>query len=240
MHYSTILGAAAALAGVASASPLNRRVNFVGQKVMQCTQPGLVALTYDDGPFAYTSQLLDLLAANNAKATFFVNANNWGSIYDYADVITRMHSEGHHVGSHTGTHPDLQTLSTADRQAQMKQVEDATQSIAGFKPRYMRAPFLSCEQDCLADLGALNYVIVDTSLDTKDYEHTQDIDFSVNKFESELGDPSVNSYIVLAHDVHQTTVNPLTQKMLDALRGKGFRAVTVGECLGEPQAAWYQ
>lgn len=182
---------------------------------------------------------------NDVKATFFVNANNFGNIETAPnpDTIRRMRAEGHMVGSHTGTHPDLQTISTADRQAQMVQVEEATRRIDGFAPRYMRAPYLSCQADCQADLGALGYVIVDTNLDSKDYENNtpETTHLSAEKFNNELSaDVGANSYIVLSHDVHEQTVVSLVQKMIDTLKGKGYRAVTVGECLGDAPENWYK
>ena len=64
----------------------------------------MVALTFDDGPYVYTPALLDILAANNAKATFFVVGDNGGKgqIQDpstgYPAIIRRMIAEGHQVG----------------------------------------------------------------------------------------------------------------------------------------------
>ncbi|WYZ39852.1 hypothetical protein EsH8_IV_000193 [Colletotrichum jinshuiense] len=248
MHFSAIIGAAtvAALSGGVNSSPLVRRQSPpVGQVLSQCTQPGLVALTFDDGPFTFTPQLLDTLAANSVKATFFVNGNNWDNIENAPNpaTITRMKSEGHLIGSHTYSHADLSTLSSADRIAQMTQLEDATRRIAGFAPKYMRAPYLSCDEGCLGDLAGLGYHVIDTNLDTKDYENNtpETTHISAEKFTNELSaDPTTNSYIVLSHDVHQQTVVSLVQKMIDTLRAKGYRAVTVGECLGDAPENWYK
>ncbi|KAK0371766.1 polysaccharide deacetylase [Colletotrichum limetticola] len=248
MHFSTVVGAAAlaTLANASSHSPLVRRQGpAVGQVISKCTQNGVVALTFDDGPFTYTSQLLDTLAANNVKATFFVNGNNWGNIETAPgpDNIRRMKAEGHLIGSHTYSHPDLSTLSSADRISQMTQLEDATRRIAGFAPKYMRAPFLSCDAACLSDMASLGYHVIDTSLDTKDYENDtpETTHISAEKFNNELSaDAAGNSYIVLSHDVHQQTVVSLVQKMIDNLKSKGYRAVTVGECLGDAPENWYK
>ena len=56
----------------------------MGVSISHCTVPGTVALTFDDGPYPYTSDLLDILRANNATATFFITAVNGakGSIDD--------------------------------------------------------------------------------------------------------------------------------------------------------------
>jgi peptidoglycan/xylan/chitin deacetylase (PgdA/CDA1 family) len=69
---------ASLLVGAAVAAPP------VGVIINDCTTPGTVALTFDDGPFIYTESVLNQLAAAGAKATFFVNGQNWGNIYDNA------------------------------------------------------------------------------------------------------------------------------------------------------------
>lgn len=76
---------AALLAGSAIASPVSqikqRQSSVpVGSIITACTVAGDFALTFDDGPYAYTAELLDLLANNGVKATFFLNGQNWGSI----------------------------------------------------------------------------------------------------------------------------------------------------------------
>ena len=59
---------------------------------------GVIYLTFDDGPSAYTAELLDVLAKYNVKATFFVT--NAGS----DEMIAREYNEGHAIGLHSCTH----------------------------------------------------------------------------------------------------------------------------------------
>ena len=75
----------------------------VGSIITSCTQPGVVALTFDDGPYIYTGSVLDTLKAAGVPATFFVNGDNWGSILaeENQALVRRMVEEGHQVGSHT-------------------------------------------------------------------------------------------------------------------------------------------
>jgi hypothetical protein len=94
------------LLSAAASSPLscddhNESTIPLGTPIRSCTVPGAVALTFDDGPYIYTEQVLDTLAAAGIKATFFVNGHNLGDIYDYATTIQRMVNDGHQVGSHT-------------------------------------------------------------------------------------------------------------------------------------------
>lgn len=88
------------IAQAASSATANSAVP-IGTIINRCTTPGTIALTFDDGPYQYTSELLDLLSRNGVRGTFFVNGQNFGNIYDYAGVVQRMHNEGHQVASHT-------------------------------------------------------------------------------------------------------------------------------------------
>ena len=67
--------------------------------------PGKLALTFDDGPDPeWTPQILDILKAKGVKATFFVIGANAES---NPDLVQRIVAEGHEVGNHTFTHPNL-------------------------------------------------------------------------------------------------------------------------------------
>lgn len=69
--------------------------------ILSCTVEGTFALAFDDGPYAYTEYLLDILDKYDAKATFFVNGINRVNIDDYAPLLQREIESGHQIGSHT-------------------------------------------------------------------------------------------------------------------------------------------
>lgn len=70
-----------------------------------------VMLTFDDGPDPrYTIRLLDLLAENDVKATFFMVAEN---AKKNKDIVRRMISEGHKVGLHSWQHRNAMLYSYA-------------------------------------------------------------------------------------------------------------------------------
>lgn len=71
---------------------------------------GEVALTFDDGPDPqFTPQVLDVLTAYRAKATFFVVG---AQVRQYPELVLRIRREGHALGSHSATHPDARRLRT--------------------------------------------------------------------------------------------------------------------------------
>ena len=251
-----------------------RSVLSYGTYIDRCVIPGTVALTFDDGPFWFTADLLQILSEYGAPATFFLNGHNLGDVYASSDVVQRIVNEGHQLGSHTyfpgvyfhlytilaycltsWGHPYLTILDYPTIVAQMTQLEAAFEEIVGFVPVYMRPPYLALNGVVHAAMADLGYHIIGASIDTKDFENDNPelIMNSVAKFKAELGDGD----IVLAHDVHEQTVYTLAREMLEEIFARGLQrmaflfsfcldnlltgiAVTVGDCLGDPEEFWYR
>jgi peptidoglycan/xylan/chitin deacetylase (PgdA/CDA1 family) len=79
----------AALAVCATAIPIENPLEFIkragpatGVTYTKCSQPGMLALAYDDGPYQYTQQLVNTLNSGGAKGTFFVT----GTLYGKSDT----------------------------------------------------------------------------------------------------------------------------------------------------------
>ncbi|UKZ75005.1 hypothetical protein TrVFT333_002677 [Trichoderma virens FT-333] len=219
--------------------------------ITNCTHPGNVALTFDDGPYNYTTQLLNILDSFNVKATFFIVGNNLGKgpidveSNGWAKILRRMYRSGHQLGSHTWGHADLSAASSEIREQQIIYNEMAFRNIFGFFPTYLRPPYGTCSRDsgCLDYVTSLGYHVVNWNIDTKDYlnDSPQLIGNSKAIFYNALAsaNPKHDGFISLSHDTHEQTVISLTAYMIKTLRSKGFRPVTVGECLGDPRSNWY-
>jgi peptidoglycan/xylan/chitin deacetylase (PgdA/CDA1 family) len=97
-----------------------------------------IALTFDDGPSAWTEAVLDTLVVHGARATFFVI----GSLAaDRAHVLQRMIVDGHEVGNHTWSHPRLaQDCDDQRVHAELEQTNDVLAEIIGRVPHRFRAP----------------------------------------------------------------------------------------------------
>jgi peptidoglycan/xylan/chitin deacetylase (PgdA/CDA1 family) len=141
-----------------------------GVSISHCSQNGYVALTFDDGPYIYTSDMLDLLKRNNVSATFFVVGANGGKgqienpSTGYPDIIRRMILEGHQVGSHTWSHQDLATTTAVQMHEQVVWNEMAFVDILGFFPTYLRPPYTDWTPDTLSYLSSMGYHVVGADL----------------------------------------------------------------------------
>ena len=218
-----------------------------GSVIFNCVRNGDIAITFDDGPYIYTPHLLDVLAQYNVKATFFVVGSNGNGDIDkvgqWSDIIRRTYNEGHQIASHTWSHPDLTTLSSAARREEMYKTEQALANILGVFPTYMRPPYLAFDSASQADMADLGYHVVSTNLDTKDYANNSPelIGNSQRTFDQfTASDPGSVSYIVLNHDVHRETAYTLAEYEIRRLQSRGYRPVTTGECLGDDRANWYR
>ncbi|RMZ67062.1 chitin binding [Pyrenophora seminiperda CCB06] len=225
---------------------------YGGEGIYACTAPNKIAITYDDGPFIYTSGVLDQFAKYGAKATFFVTGINLkkGAIDDkstaWPSIIRRMDAEGHQVASHTWSHQDLSAITKKQRYDQMVKNEMAISNILGKFPTYMRPPYSSCTpgSGCQQDMADLGYVVSYFNLDTDDYnnvtpEKIQNAKDRVNGI-IQPSNSQTDSFHAIAHDIHQQTAQNLTGYMLEIMTKKGYKMVTLGECMGEPKANWYR
>jgi peptidoglycan/xylan/chitin deacetylase (PgdA/CDA1 family) len=104
----------------------------------------LVALSFDDGPSLWTEQILDLLAATGARATFFVCGV---AIEGREDTLRRCVAEGHEVANHTHTHPELRDLDRAAIFAELEAASAAIESVLGGPPLRFRPPYFEGSPD---------------------------------------------------------------------------------------------
>lgn len=99
---------------------------------------GRVYLTFDLGyESGYTNDILDVLKDKNVKATFFVTGSY---ARNQEEIIKRIISEGHTVGNHSDTHPDMTTVSAEDAAKEITAVHDIVKEKYGYETYLFRFP----------------------------------------------------------------------------------------------------
>jgi peptidoglycan/xylan/chitin deacetylase (PgdA/CDA1 family) len=229
------------------ARPVKGSVPYGGSGIYSCEKEGTVAITYDDGPYIYTDEVLNKFNAAGFKATFFITGNNIGKgaiDEKWSAVIKRMEAEGHQVASHTWSHQDLSLITETQVYDQMVKNEMAIRNILGKYPTYMRPPYSSCTGVCQTVLQKLGYVISYFDLDTDDYNNLtpEKIENAKNNFRNSVNaaNPASDSRLAIGHDIHELTALNLTVTMIETLQARGFKGVTMGECMNDPEANWYR
>jgi peptidoglycan-N-acetylglucosamine deacetylase len=97
-----------------------------------------IALTFDDGPSESTSELLDILAAHGAPATFFQCGAN---VRRLPDIARQVIAAGHEIGNHTDTHPMLSWKSRDFIYRELAAAQETIEQVTVVRPRLFRAPF---------------------------------------------------------------------------------------------------
>lgn len=191
----------------------------VVQQVVSSPQPrtrtgtGHVRLTFDDGPGAYTEQVLDILKRYNVHATFYVIGRN---VERYPGTMRRIASEGHRLGNHSYSHADLARLSRAGVLQELSSTQNAIRQTSGVTPTAFRPPYGSLNgtvRDVAASLG----MSVDLwSVDTRDWAQPGSSVIAQRAI-SGAGPGAV----ILLHVLHQQSVNALPS-IIEGIRAQGY------------------
>lgn len=197
-----------------------------------CTEPGMLALTFDDGPTEYYDDLLTHLEEKDAKATFYV----LGWTLDNPDHIERLKaaaSQGHQIDNHTWGHSDVTKLTDYELVQQISDTANRILEITGSFPASFRPPYGSLDLHSAELIQAMGYPIILWNLDTKDWDENVSKEKIFKAFQDKLdqADPTKESFIALQHDKRKESVD-LVPEIIDLAREKGFRLVTINECLG--------
>lgn len=193
------------------------------------TATGLIALTFDDGPFPkYTPQVLDILAAHGARGTFFV----LGYLAQrYPDLVRRAAREGHEIGIHSWRHPYYTRLTTAAIQQDIHRCQELLKPLTeGYAPvRWLRPPYGAKNARVEAAIHAAGCRIAMWSVDPSDWRRP-----GSELIYKRVLSRAHNGAVVLLHDgggPRQGTVEAL-RRLVPALQQRGYQLVTLSELMG--------
>ncbi|WP_217562659.1 polysaccharide deacetylase family protein [Paenibacillus sp. GbtcB18] len=189
-----------------------------------------VSLTFDDGPYeSYTPAILDLLKEYGAKATFFVYGE---FVSKFPEMAQRIVAEGHEIGNHTFTHPDLTTLTLDELMIEIQKTEHAIKEITQSTSVLFRPPYGCFPEAAVPYVEHLGYRFVLWSRDMylKDWE-LPGADVLANRILTNVRSGS----IILLHDGggnREQTVEAV-KKILPLLTQQGYQFVTVSKLITE-------
>lgn len=196
------------------------------QSVADATCSNCVAVTYDDGPGELTGQVLDTLKAKDAHASFMVLAPK---AYANPELLRRMKAEGHTVGNHTATHPELDKLPAGQVDGEIKAGSAAIKAATGDNPRWLRPPYGATNSTVYKAAQANGQAQALWSVDTLDWK-----DRNTDHVCRAAVDGAQPSAIILMHDIHPTTV-AATECVIDGLRAKGLEPVSLDHLIPSPE-----
>ncbi len=189
-----------------------------------------VVLTFDDGPSKYTSKILDILQAQHVPATFFVIGDQ---AINYPSDLKTMYAQGHEIGNHTFTHPDLSTKPSWRVREELNLTELVIIHETGHSTRLMRPPYLGSDvlsassQTLVNKLTRQGYIVVGEDVDASDWRRPGTVKIVQAAVTAEGG-------IVLMHDGggdRQQTVDALPA-IIEDYKALGFHFQTLSQALG--------
>jgi peptidoglycan/xylan/chitin deacetylase (PgdA/CDA1 family) len=197
---------------------------------------GSVVLTFDDGPDPeYTPQILDVLKREGVTATFFVTGQQSLS---YPDIVRRIVHEGHEVGNHSFTHPDLTRLPDFLVRLEINATQRVLQVLTGQPSLLMRPPYAednmgytTQEAHVLEIASSLGYRALGANLNPEDWRGDpadKIVERVLRKVEDAEG--SVIELHDAGGDRSQTVKAPPV--LITALRDRGYKFVRASEFAG--------
>ena len=200
-------------------------------------KPKSIALTIDDGPAVpYTAQMLDELKQYNVKATFFLIGQN---AERYPSLVRRIWDEGHEIGNHSFTHPNIGAVSPRQAQLELTATQRVFQSVLHrstllFRPPYNADAEPTSDEEVKPIMYASNwnYVVVGEYIDPQDWNTAhrtaeQMLVTVLQQLETEKGS------CILLHDGggdRSETVR-LIPMLITELRKRGYRFVAVSDLI---------
>ena len=196
-----------------------------------------VILTFDDGPDPiYTPQILDILKKEKVPATFFVvglQAEN------NIPLLQRIYDEGHEIGNHTFTHPNIATVSLERASTEMETTRLLLEAITGRSTVLFRAPYNADAEPTTEDelkpialSKEQNYYTVGESIDPNDWEKGTIAD-SIYARTIKQYEANPEKGIILLHDAggnRKATVEALP-RIIKYFKNKRIQFTTVAHLL---------
>jgi peptidoglycan-N-acetylglucosamine deacetylase len=201
-----------------------------------------IALTFDDGPDPqYTPKILDILREAKAPATFFIIGLNGER---FPGILERIVNEGHEIGNHTFTHPNIANISATQFKLELSATQRLFESVVGRESLLFRPPYAEdSEPNTPEEVAPLefvnerNYLTVGMLIDPGDWKRPG-VDEIVKRTVDIAMDISArgeSGNVVLLHDGggdRSETIQALPL-LIAALREKGFQLVAVSDLLGK-------
>jgi peptidoglycan-N-acetylglucosamine deacetylase len=212
-------------------------------------KPGVVALSFDDGPDpTWTPKILDVLKQKNVHGTFMMIGEQ---AQDNVSLMKRVMAEGHEIGNHTWTHPDISEISPRQVDLELNLTERLFGSKLGVKPLFFRPPYSIDQEPDTNDQAApayqiqkMGYTIIGNKIDTGDWDERQRkspqgiTDDVLGTLQMMKAKPQFRGSIILLHDGggnRSVTVATLPV-LIDGLRAHGYAIEQVSDLMGKTRA----
>jgi peptidoglycan/xylan/chitin deacetylase (PgdA/CDA1 family) len=220
-----ILIAAPAQAAPVQAAPAGVLPPYAAAvKAPYCETVKCIALTFDDGPAGYTTELLKILKKYKAKATFFVIGNR---VKKHPKITKNIAKAGHQIGNHTWDHKYLTDLDYKKVYDEINSSQKIIKKTIGKAPVVFRAPGGLRDETVEEITAKCGLIQIPGTVATKDFiKENRDVEFLTEQALDIAGPGEV----MLMHETVKQTVQSLPA-VLKELTNQGYHFVTVSKLL---------
>ena len=169
-----------------------------------------------------TPQLLAILEEYEIKTTFFL-VKFW--IEKYPEVTKRIAREGHEIGNHSATHPNMDTLTRGEIRRELEETNSLIEELTGQRPMVFRPPFGAYNNTLVEVVEELDMKAIQWSIDSLDWQ-----DLSAQEITERVLKQVAPGAIVLFHNNAENTPAALVP-ILDELLADGYSIVPVSELI---------
>ncbi len=189
-----------------------------------------VALSFDDGPGSNSKEILKILDKKDIKATFFLLGT---SVAKRPKLVKEIYIKGHELANHTYTHINFYKYNEEDKGEKIKdellQCQDLIKDITGFRTKLVRFPNGYSKEDALDIAKESNYKVVNWT-----FGIDWDKDLTQEEMLELYFENTKSGTIFLMHDLQKNTkLTKMLPLLIDKLKNKGYKFVTVGEIINK-------
>ena len=166
--------------------------------------------------------ILETLKNNDVHITFFM-VGNW--VDKYPEAVKKIYDAGHEIGSHSNTHPHVNTLSSEKNLEEIQLSVNKIEKITGQKTKLYRAPYGEYNDTVIKTAQENGYYTIQWNLDTLDYK-----DLTGEEMWNRLKNKLEKGSIILSHNGTKHTADSLDM-ILKNIKAQGFQVVTVSELI---------
>lgn len=169
-----------------------------------------------------TSKLLEILAAHNIKATFFLTG---GWVNAYPEDVKKIAAAGHDVGNHSENHKNMSQLSEKEQKDEIMSVHEKVKALTGIDMNLFRPPYGDYNSELILTAKSCGYLPIQWDVDSLDWK-----DYGVDSIirtvteSKHLG----NGSIILMHNGAKFTAEAL-KTIITKLQEAGYEIVPISQ-----------
>ena len=187
------------------------------------TEEKKVAISFDSAwGVDYTDKLLEIMAKNDVRCTFFA-VQFW--VEKYPEYAAKIVDAGHELGTHSRTHSYMSKLSAAEIRDELQTSCEAIERATGQKTNLFRAPYGDYNNTLISTATEMGLYTVQWDVDSLDWKNLSGTEIALR-----IVNGAKNGSIILCHNNGLHTAEALPM-IFSTLQNRGYEFVPIGELI---------